>query len=62
VTMTVTSMSAMAVMAIVAQLFGIQMLRDIGLVLFLGLTADLMNTYMLNYSMLRWYKFEGINR
>jgi len=62
VTMTVTSIAAMAVMAIVASLFGIDLMASIGLVLVLGLTADLMNTYMLNVTLLRWYKYEGINR
>ena len=60
VTMTVTSMAAMAVMAVVATFFGIGILANIGLILFIGLTADLMNTYMLNLSLLRWYKFEGV--
>jgi len=62
VTMTLTSMSAMAVMAVTATIFGIDLLADIGLVLVFGLAADLMNTYMLNLSLLRWYKFEGVGR
>ena len=62
VTMTVTSMSAMAVLTVVAYLFGIGILWQIGFVLVVGLMADLMNTYMLNLSLLRWYKFEGVNR
>ncbi|MFB6114372.1 MAG: protein translocase subunit SecF [Halodesulfurarchaeum sp.] len=59
VTMTVTSLSAMAVMAVVARLFGIQLLAAIGTVLVLGLVTDLMNTYMLNVTLLRWYTFRG---
>jgi preprotein translocase subunit SecF len=62
VTMTVTSMAAMATMAIVAFLFGIQLLVAIGTILFVGLAADIMNTYMLNVTLLRWYKFEGVAR
>jgi len=62
VTMTVTSIAAMAVMTVVATFFGIGLLSDIGLVLVVGLSADLMNTYMLNLSLLRWYKFEGVAR
>ena len=62
VTMTVTSISAMIVMTIVATLFSIPLLPDIGIILVFGLTADLMNTYMLNLSLLRWYKFEGVAR
>ncbi len=62
VTMTLTSMAAMLVMAISAYAFGIDLLASIGVILFVGLAADLMNTYMLNLSLLRWYKFEGVNR
>ncbi|MFB6162050.1 MAG: protein translocase subunit SecF [Halococcoides sp.] len=62
VTMTLTSLAAMAVMAIVARLFAIPLLPQIGLVLVIGLAADLMNTYMLNLSLLRWYVFEGVSR
>ncbi|MFD1685452.1 protein translocase subunit SecF [Halobellus litoreus] len=62
VTMTLTSIVAMVVMTITATLFGIQLLAAIGTVLVFGLATDLMNTYMLNLSLLRWYKFEGVNR
>ncbi len=62
VTMTLTSLSAMVVMTVVAFLFGIQLLTSIGIVLVFGLSADLMNTYMLNLSLLRWYKYEGVAR
>ncbi|EMA66470.1 preprotein translocase subunit SecF [Halorubrum aidingense JCM 13560] len=62
VTMTLTSMAAMIVMAIVASVFGIDLLRNIGIILAVGLCADLMNTYLLNVSLLRWYKFEGVSR
>lgn len=59
VTMTITSMAAMLAMFTVASLFGIEILAQIGLILFIGLAADLMNTYLLNFSLLRWYKFRG---
>jgi len=62
VTMTLTSIVAMAVMAIMATFFNIQIMAQIGLVLVLGLSVDLMNTYMLNLSLLRWYRFHGVNR
>ncbi|MFP8956464.1 protein translocase subunit SecF [Natrialbaceae archaeon A-CW3] len=62
VTMTVTSMAAMLVMAISAWALGVELLMSIGLILFVGLAADLMNTYLLNLSLLRWYKFEGVAR
>jgi preprotein translocase subunit SecF len=62
ITMTLTSLSAMAVMTVVAALFGIDLLTSIGLILVFGLATDLMNTYMLNMSLLRWWKFEGVGR
>jgi preprotein translocase subunit SecF len=62
VTMTLTSIAAMIVMTVVATVFGISLLAAIGIVLVFGLTADLMNTYLLNLSLLRWYKFEGVAR
>ncbi|MFC7069459.1 protein translocase subunit SecF [Halobaculum lipolyticum] len=62
VTMTLTSLAAMAVMAVIASLFGIGLLSSIGIILVFGLAADLMNTYLLNVSLLRWYKYEGVAR
>jgi preprotein translocase subunit SecF len=62
VTMTLTSIAAMAVMTVLATLFGIGIMASIGLVLVIGLIADLLNTYMLNLTLLRWYKYEGVNR
>lgn len=62
VTMTLTSIVAMVVMTIFSSqfVFGIPLLPDIGIILVFGLTADLMNTYLLNVSLLRYYKYEGI--
>ena len=62
VTMTLTSIAAMTVMSATAFLLAIPLLPQIGLVLVLGLSADLMNTYLLNLSLLRWYKYEGVTR
>ncbi|MEF8780241.1 MAG: protein translocase subunit SecF [Haloferacaceae archaeon] len=62
VTMTITSIAAMTVMAIAATILGVDLLRDIGLILVVGLFADLMNTYLMNVSLLRWHKFEGVKR
>lgn len=56
VTMTLTSLSAVVVMAVVAYLFGIDLLTSIGIVLAFGLVTDLMNTYLMNLSLLRWYR------
>lgn len=55
VTMTTTSMAAMAVMAVSSHLFSIFILRDIGIILFFGLGMDLINTYMMNVAVLRWH-------
>ena len=60
VSMTLTSISAMVTMFIVSWYFGIDLLPDVALILIFGLTTDLVNTYMLNMSLLRWYKFEGV--
>lgn len=62
VTMTTTSIVAMVVMTATATALAIPLLPAIGLVLVFGLLADLMNTYLLNVSLLRWYKYEGIAR
>jgi preprotein translocase subunit SecF len=59
ITMTLTSLSAMVVMFIVATVFGIGLLADMGFLLAIGLTADLVNTYMMNVSILRWYVNRG---
>jgi preprotein translocase subunit SecF len=48
-------------MAVMASFFNITLMAQIGFVLVLGLSVDLMNTYMLNLSLLRWYKFEGVS-
>ena len=56
VTMTLTSLSAAVVMALVASLFGIGLLTAIGTVLAFGLATDLMNTYLFNLGLLRWYR------
>lgn len=56
VTMTLTSMSAVIVMAVVASVFGIELLTAIGTILALGLATDLVNTYLFNVALLRWYR------
>jgi preprotein translocase subunit SecF len=64
VTMTLTSIAAMTVMTVVASplVLNVPLLPEVGLVLVMGLTADLMNTYLLNMSLLRWYVYEGVAR
>ena len=59
ITMTTTSMAAMFVMAVVAHIFTIFTLRDIGIILFVGLGTDIINTYMMNVALLRWHILGG---
>lgn len=59
ISMTLTSIAAMVTMAIVARLFGIPLLGEVALILVFGLCADLVNTYLLNMSLLRWYTDGG---
>lgn len=60
VTMTVTSIAAMTVMAISATILGVGLLAAIGTILVFGLVTDLLNTYLMNVSLLRWYKYKGV--
>lgn len=60
ITMTLTSIVAMVVMTVVASFFQIPLLPAVGIVLVFGLSADLMNTYLLNVSLLRYYKYEAV--
>lgn len=63
VTMTTTTLSALVVMYLVStysyllssSLSQITLLSDISIVLIFGLVADMMNTWMLNTSILRWH-------
>lgn len=63
VTMTTTTLAALVVMYIVStysylissSLSQITLLSDISIVLIFGLVADLLNTWMLNTSILRWH-------
>lgn len=62
ITMTLTSFVAMTIMAAGGFLLGVPLLREIGLIIAFGLLVDIMNTYMMNVSLLRWYKFNGVNK
>ncbi|TGC10972.1 protein translocase subunit SecF [Methanolobus halotolerans] len=63
ITMTTTTLAALVVMYLVStysyllspSLTQITLLSDISIVLIFGLLADLMNTWLLNTSILRWY-------
>jgi preprotein translocase subunit SecF len=60
ISMTLTSISAMVVMFAISWAFGIELMAQIALILVLGLGTDLLNTYMLNLSLLRWYRHEEV--
>jgi preprotein translocase subunit SecF len=62
VSMTLTSIAAMMTMAVMSWYFEIGLMYNIALVLVFGLSMDLINTYMMNMSLLRWYKYEGVTR
>lgn len=55
ITMTTTSMAAMVAMIAVSHIANITILRDIGIILFVGLGMDIINTYMMNVAILRWH-------
>lgn len=60
-TMAVTTLSAILVLAIVSFIGGITVLYEIAAVLFIGLVADVLNTWFLNGSVLRKVlKSEGV--
>lgn len=59
ISMTLTSIAAMTTMAVVARVFGIPLLGEVALILVFGLCTDLVNTYLLNMSLLRWYTGGG---
>ena len=54
------SLQLALVTLVVVSLLGIPLLPEVGLILVFGLSADLMNTYMLNVSLLRYYKYEAV--
>lgn len=57
--MTTTTLTAVVVMFIVFSLGQVTLIRDISAVLLIGLLIDLMNTWMLNAGILKWYILRG---
>ena len=55
ITMTSTTISAIFAMFVVSFYIGIPILKDISIVLLFGLVMDLMNTWLFNAGVLRWY-------
>ena len=57
--MTTTTLAAVVVMFIVFSLGQVTLIRDISAVLIIGLIIDMMNTWMLNAGLLKWYVKKG---
>ena len=57
--MTSTTLAAAAAMLIVSWLGSIQILMDISAVLLIGLIFDVMNTWLTNVGILKWYVLKG---
>ncbi len=55
VMMTSTTLTAVLAMFIVSYLIDIPILKAISIVLLFGLVMDLLNTWLLNAGILRWY-------
>jgi preprotein translocase subunit SecF len=53
--MTTTTIAAVTAMAIVAYFGNIQMVYEIALVLIIGLFVDIMNTWLTNAGLIKWY-------
>jgi preprotein translocase subunit SecF len=57
--MTTTTITAVAAMLVVSAVGQITIIRDISAVLLIGLFIDLMNTWLLNAGLLKWYLSRG---
>ena len=57
--MTTTTLTAVVVMFIIFSFGQVTLIRDISAVLILGLIVDMMNTWMLNAGLLKWYINRG---
>lgn len=57
--MTTTTLTAVLAMFIVSAVGQVVIIRDISAVLLIGLFVDLMNTWMLNAGLLKWYLQRG---
>jgi preprotein translocase subunit SecF len=57
--MTTTTLTAVAAMFIVSAFAQIIIIREISTVLLIGLIVDLMNTWLLNAGLLKWYVLRG---
>ena len=57
--MTSTTLAAAAAMFVVSWFGGVQILMDISAVLLIGLIFDVMNTWLTNVGILKWYVLKG---
>ena len=57
--MTSTTLSATVAMLIVSWIGGVQILVDISAVLLIGLLFDILNTWLTNVGILKWYVLKG---
>ena len=60
--MTTTTLGAILAMWIVSGIGGIQIIHEIATVLFIGLVFDVMNTWLTNAGIIKWYVTEGKGR
>ncbi|PWR72935.1 protein translocase subunit SecF [Methanospirillum stamsii] len=60
--MTSTTFGAILAMWLVASIGGIQIIAEIGAVLLIGLLFDVMNTWLTNAGIIKWYMTEGKGR
>lgn len=57
--MTTTTLAAIAAMWVVAAVGQITVIRDIASVLIIGLSLDMMNTWLMNAGIIKWYMLKG---
>jgi preprotein translocase subunit SecF len=57
--MTTTTLSAAGAMLLVSWFGSVQILTDIAAVLLIGLVFDVMNTWLTNVGILKWYVLKG---
>jgi len=58
-TMTITTLAATAALLIVSWIGSVQILMDISAVLLIGLLFDILNTWLTNAGILKWYAQKG---
>jgi preprotein translocase subunit SecF len=59
ISMTTTTLAATIAMLVVAWIGSVQILTEIAAVLLIGLVFDLLNTWLTNVAILKWYVQKG---